>query len=665
MTPAAGSGDSSRDRRFNRERLARLQAEAIAEQGLRDLFQRQQEIQLLVTIAEAANSARTVAEAMQSALDAICEYTKWPVGHHCSVVTDPLEDERRIVSTDTWHIRADVEHEAAARTEAARLADELCLGSQVLKTGAPVWIDDIANTSPAAAAAGFQYPGEEKPHAAFGLPVLAGHEVAAVLEFLAPVSTAPDRARLELFTHIGVQLGRVIERERAQAQSVDAFHDALTHLPNRALFLRYVQRALKRRHRYEGYRFAVLFVDLDGFKAVNDSLGHRAGDEMLVKIGARLSRIIRATDSIGRVEQRGSPGTAESTVARLGGDEFTLLLEDIVADSDALQVAERIHAALAEPLVLERGAEIFASASIGIACSRPGHRTAVDVLQDADIAMYRAKAAGKRRSAMFDQQLHEQAITRLQLENDLRRAVERKELCLAYQPIVRLDTGAVLGFEALLRWRHPLRGLLDPTEFLAIAESGGTIVEIGAWALAEACRQLRTWQERYGLPALTMAVNISPKQFMQKDLATLVADTLAATGISAGRLSLEVTESVAMSAPAQSLQQLAALDALGVDLALDDFGAGHSSHSYLGRFKFHCLKVDRSFVRQIDENYGITLVRTIVSLGSSLGLRVIAEGVETAREVDRLRHLGCLYGQGYHFSRPVMADEIEASAFLS
>jgi diguanylate cyclase (GGDEF)-like protein len=644
------------ERRFARERQARLQAEAIAEQGLRELFQRQQEIQLLGVTAEAANSATSVADAMQSALDAICGYTKWPVGHYCAVLFDPVEDTHDVVATDTWHLPdLPAETVACVRDEVADLASALGLASRVLATGAPLWIADIAAEVPAPPARppGAPGPGMPSLRSAFALPVLAGPEVAAVLEFFAPASSAPDRHVLDLFTHIGVQLGRVVERERAQAQSVDAFHDSLTHLPNRARFLQFVRRALKRQERYRDYQFAVLFIDLDGFKAINDSLGHRAGDTLLIQIGRRLTHIIRASDVIGRLSV-----APENTVARLGGDEFTILLEDIHGVSDAIRVAERIHHALAAPFPLTPGAEVFASASIGIATRRLQNSTAEDILQDADIAMYRAKSHGKRRSELFDEHMHHEAVARLQLETELRRAVERSEFFLEYQPIVWLESGQIQGFEALLRWQHPRRGIVYPADFIAVAEDGGTILEIGAWALAEACRQLRDWQDRFPRSPLTMAVNLSAKQFMQADVADQISRSLATAGVRPERLSIELTETVAMGNATESRQKLADLRARGVGLVIDDFGTGYSSLSYLEQFPVSSLKIDRSFIARLEDDHD-ALVRAVAAIGTSLGLTVIAEGVETERQANHLRRLGCTLAQGFYFYRPMTADQIE------
>jgi diguanylate cyclase (GGDEF)-like protein len=608
-------------------------AERLAAWHRREQFDRYEELQLLCAIAETANTAPSAASGMAAALDLIGSHCQWPIGHYCSVVTDHIEHTRSVVSTEIWHLSDDVADPVAARCDAARLSQELGLSDRVLASREPVWIGGATPTM-------------------FGLPIMAGTDVVAVLEFFG-LGIAPESSRIALLTRAGMQLARMIEREHEREHSTDAFHDSLTRLPNRALFLQFVGRALKRKERDDACQFAILFIDLDGFKTINDSLGHGAGDQLLLQIGTRLAQTIRSTDMLGRF--RGADGS-EDHVARLGGDEFTVLLEDVAEVRDAMRVSDRIHRALSSPFTIDSGVEVYASASIGIAWSRGGHRSPEEVLQDADIAMYRAKANGKGRSEIFDEDMHQKAIARLQLETDLRRAVPRSELSLAYQPIVRLDTATVVGFEALARWHHPTRGVVSPSTFISIAEDRGMILEIGAWVLREACRQLRAWQLAAKRPDLTMAVNLSARQFSQVDLVDQVAQAIWEEAIEARCLTLELTETIAMGTPRESRQQLAALRRLGVNVAIDDFGTGHSSLSYLGQFRVTTLKIDRSFIRQLSDDHGETLVRAVLSLGNHLGLQVIAEGVETDRESQHLQQLGCVYAQGFHFYQPLSAD---------
>jgi predicted signal transduction protein with EAL and GGDEF domain len=440
----------------------------------------------------------------------------------------------------------------------------------------------------------------------------------------------------------------------------DALHDHLTQLPNRALFMERVQRASRRRVRHPEYTYAVLFVDVDRFKTVNDSLGHPAGDRLLIEIVDRMTATLRRDDSISRPADAGPRNDTDNTLARLGGDEFTVLVEDIHDPSDAVRIAERIRRAVAKPVGLGDGREVFTSVSVGIAISTSARHSGEELVRDADIAMYRAKASGGDRCAIFDVTMHERAVERLQLETDLRRAVERDEFRLQYQPIVSLGDHRVIGFEALLRWQHPERGLLAPAVFLAVAEETDLITRIDRWVLREACTRAREWQTRFPTDSpATVSVNISAKGFGQVDIVRQVADTLLESGLAAQNLRLEITESVAMADAERARITLIELKALGVRLSLDDFGTGYSSLSYLQRFPVDTLKIDRSFVAGMDQNHECReIIRTILNLARTLGLDVIAEGTETAAQVDYLEGLDCRFGQGYFFSRPLPLDQL-------
>jgi diguanylate cyclase (GGDEF)-like protein len=403
--------------------------------------------------------------------------------------------------------------------------------------------------------------------------------------------------------------------------------------------------------RHKDYLFAVLFLDLDGFKMINDSLGHAIGDQLLVGVANRLEKCLRVSDTVTRIEKL-------FTLARLGGDEFTILLDQVRDSSDATLVAERIMKAITAPFHLQ-GKKLFTSVSIGIALSNIGYDKPEDLLRDADTAMYRAKTLGKGRYEVFDLDMRASVIARLQLETDLRTALEREEFRNFYQPIVSLDSGRITGFEALLRWQHPTRGLLKPLDFISVAEETGMIREIGWWNLQKACWQISAWNAGHNAgPPLTMSVNISVKQFVQPNLAAEIGKLLREVGLPPDTLKLEITESTVMADPTAAVDMLLQIKSLGVQLSIDDFGTGYSSLSYLHRFPLDTLKIDRSFMKTIgQEGDSMEIVRTILPMANSLRLNVIAEGVETAEQLAILRKLRCEYAQGYFFSAPVTADE--------
>ena len=430
----------------------------------------------------------------------------------------------------------------------------------------------------------------------------------------------------------------VTERKRVEDRLLHhALHDPLTGLPNRHLFMERLGSALLRFHRREGGLFAVLFLDLDRFKVVNDSLGHHVGDELLQVIGERLQASLRATD----------------TVARFGGDEFAVLLEELEDAAEATRIAERLGQTVAAPVNLS-GYEVFTTASIGIALCSGGVERPEYLLRNADVAMYRAKGLGASRAEVFDRTMHAQAMARLQLETDLRRALTRGEFRLRYQPIVSLSTGRITGVEALVRWEHPERGLTSPGEFIPLAEETGLILPLGAWVLAQACRQLAEWRREFRHARIALSVNLSAKQFGQVDLVERIQDALRDSGLDPRHLKLEITESAVIDNPGNAGAMLQQLKELGVQVQMDDFGTGYSSLSSLHSLPLDGLKVDRSFVSRMTENPATTqLVRTIALLARGLGLSVIAEGVETPAQLDEVRAMGCDYAQGFLIAPPL------------
>ena len=420
----------------------------------------------------------------------------------------------------------------------------------------------------------------------------------------------------------------------------DALHDKLTGLPNRALFMDRLGQAMAFQRRRADYRYACLFLDIDRFKTVNESLGHFQGDRLLVAVAKRLVACVKPGD----------------TVARLGGDEFSILLEDFADEGEPMRVAERIHQELAIAHDLE-GTEVFASASAGLAAGNPSYTRPEEILRDAEIAMYRAKELGRGRSASFQQSMHLKARALLQVETDLRRALEREELRLAYQPVVNLRSGQIAGCEALCTWTHPHRGRIPAAEFIPVAEETGLIVPIGAWVLQEACRAAKRWSRPQGAP-LTVAVNLSARQ-LNPELLGQVRSALVESGLDPNLLRLEITESVLMEHAGPAASLIAQLTAQHVHLLLDDFGTGYSSLSYLHDFRFDTLKIDRSFVTRLGVGKQAEIVHTIVSLARTLGMEVVAEGVETQAQALQLRHLGVEFAQGFFFSRPIDAEAFE------
>ena len=435
----------------------------------------------------------------------------------------------------------------------------------------------------------------------------------------------------------------ITDRKRAEQQAIhDALHDSLTGLANRTLFLERVRQALARRLRHPSTKFAVVYLDLDRFKLVNESLGHVHGDDMIIAASRRLEQSLKFGD----------------TVARLGGDEFAILMEEVATAADAKSISESLQKTLSSPFML-RDKEVFATASMGIAHSENDYDRPEDILRDSELAMYRAKEYGKAQSVVFDSSFRRSPVTPIDLDTDLRRALERDEMSLHYQPIVSLTTGRISGFEALLRWEHSELGMISPADFIPIAEETGLIDSLGQWVLRQACRQMLTWNEsRPPGNQLEISVNLSSRQFIRADLVNGILDSIHGSGLGASSLKLEITESVLMENAQRSITMLNQLKELDIKVCVDDFGTGYSSLSYLHTFPIDTLKIDKSFIGDMSRNYqNLEIVRTITMLARNLRLDVIAEGVETPEQHAQLRALGCQFAQGFHFSRPVDVEK--------
>ena len=447
----------------------------------------------------------------------------------------------------------------------------------------------------------------------------------------------------------------ISERKRAEEQlEHNLFHDPMTGLPNRRLFLERLQRAFARSRRDGEHSYALLLANVDHFKVFNETLGAAAGDQVLQRIGRAIGACLREDDTIARGE-----GGGEMALSRLGGDEFSIILDGINDPSDAMRIAKRIQAAVAEPFFVDER-EMRASVSIGIALGTLAHQRPEDVLKDADVAMRRARALGGSRCEVFDEAMHTRAEGRLRLESDLRTALAEKQFRIHYQPVVQLQTRAVASFEALLRWEHPKQGLISPYRFIEAAEDSGILVSIGQWLILQACRQLREWEvSQFSAQPVNITVNVSARQFADARLANDIQGALRETGIDPVRLQLEMTESVALADPKLTVTVLAHLKHMGIGVILDDFGIGAASLRALRQFPVDALKVDRSLVREMQTDRSASdMVEMIITLAHKMGMKMIAEGIETARQFERLRELGCEFGQGYYFSQPLESKAV-------
>jgi diguanylate cyclase (GGDEF)-like protein/PAS domain S-box-containing protein len=541
-----------------------------------------------------------------------------------------------LTDTASGNLRMAAMHGLSADIEKACATVEMghCLCGRAAETREVLFVDCIDERHEV------HFPGMTE-HGHYCTPILFDGALLGVLNLYVDAHHRQTAEELQFITAAAHAVGSMIQRHRAEQQlRHHAYHDVLTGMPNRILFMDRLEQCLSFGERHPEMRCAVLYLDIDRFKTINDSLGHTLGDQLLLEVSERVRSCMRPED----------------TVARMGGDEFTILLEDVVEPADALRVSDRLHTALQSPVLLE-GREIFISASIGIAIAANNDRHAADLLRDADTAMYRAKSQGAGQTVLFDEHMHLRAVAQLTLESELRRAVERAELRVYYQPIVEAGSGEVLGFEALVRWEHPERGLVSPIEFIPLAEETGLINDIGNWVLTEACRQLQEWRQLFPeRPDLYMSVNLSAKQFLQPDLVERIDAAIAAAGVEPRHIALEITESVLVDNPEAANKILLDLKARGLHLYVDDFGTGYSSLSYLQNFPFDALKIDRAFVSRLTPGIEeAEMVSTIIAIARNFNMSVIAEGVENNGQLERLIELGCRKIQGYYFSPPLPA----------
>jgi diguanylate cyclase (GGDEF)-like protein len=502
----------------------------------------------------------------------------------------------------------------------------------------PLLVKDVASEHGFSRTAAAQQAGLR---GALALPIMAGGRVFGVIELFSAEPFQPDEALPQLLKSLGAQIGQASQRKLAEDQlRFIATHDPLTELPNRSMFNERLRHALNQSTRYTR-GLAVMFIDIDRFKVVNDSLGHSAGDRLLQDCAKRLTECLRESD----------------IVARLGGDEFVVMIENFTGPRDAIAVAQKVLVALAKPFFVD-GQEFLMSASIGISTFPDDGADVETLVKNADIAMYRAKDQGRNNYQFYSAQMNKHTFERLAMESSLRRAVERNEFLLHYQPKLDLRTGAIAGVEALVRWKHPDWGMVAPAQFIPLAEETGLIVQIGEWVLKTACEQSRQWRDQ-GIPGVRVAVNLSARQFAQKSLLQDVARIIAESGLTPECLELEITESMVMQNPEHARETLQKLKAMGISLSMDDFGTGYSSLAYLKKFPIDCVKIDRSFIKDIPVDADdMAITKGVIALGHSLRLKVVAEGVETKEQQEFLQANDCDEMQGFLFSKPLPTEEI-------
>jgi diguanylate cyclase (GGDEF)-like protein len=635
------------ERQIKRERQTRLEAESIAERGLREAYLTNQRFELLCNITNAANQSVDPLDTVRFAIAEICSVNGWAFAN--VLLCKGSGGDARLEACGLWHARNPDQLFAFADLSSRMIAWPCAAApGRLLIHPTAVWTRDLQANGDQGRNAVAR---ECNLRSSISVPIMLGPELFAVMEFFTHSAIEPDPQQLEVLNQIGVQIGRVFRRKANEKKLLEnALRDPLTDLPNRALFETRLEAIFQQNCAAASVRTSLIYIDLDGFKLVNDALGHLAGDRLLTEMAERLRKVVEAHATTPY------PGAPDSVlIARIGGDEFIVLVEGENHCEDAADIAKDIHDCLRPSYFIETN-EVRCAASIGIAHDDGSYSNAADLMRDADVAMYGAKSRGPGQTVTFDLTMREKAITRLKLEAELRTALQRQEFCLRYQPIIDIGSGQIVGFEALLRWQ---RGdiLTFPNEFLLVAEEAGLMNVLGAWVLREACTVAAGWRRAFAdLPPFYMSVNVAPCQFLQPNFVDQVRDIIDATNVDPRILVIELTENAAITNRARTRRVLESLRAMGIRLSLDDFGTGYSSFTHLQTLPFDNIKIDRSFVTDGQSNVSWSIIDAMLGIARAMNIGVIAEGIETRSQLNRLADVGCTFGQGFLYDKAVTAE---------
>ena len=636
------------ERRLERERQIRLEAESIAEHGLRQAYLTNQRFELLCSITNGANQSTDPIDTLRFAIAEICAANGWAFAN--VLLRQGADDDVRLEACGLWHARnPDQMFGFADRSSKIIVWPCASTPGRLLIDPQSVWTRDIQSVS------GFGRSTEARRchlRSSVSVPVVQGKIVVAAMEFFSHDATEPAPQLLEVLNQIGVQIGRVFKRKANEKKLLEnALRDPLTDLPNRALFEARLDDIFGRHVATGTLRTSLIYIDLDGFKLVNDALGHMAGDQLLIEMAERLRRVV---DSYATTPYSGAPDSV--LMARIGGDEFTILVEGQHHRQVATDIAKDIHVCLRPSYYIETN-EVRCAASVGIAHDDGSYNVAADLIRDADVAMYDAKGRGSGQTITFDQTMRANAVVRLKLEAELRMALKNDEFCLHYQPIVDIAKGKICGFEALLRWRRG-EELVFPETFLQVAEESGLMNVLGTWILREACSVAARWRlDNADLPPFYVSINVAPCQFLQPNFLGQIQDIICATNVDPYAVVIELTENTAISNRERTGRILDELRAMGIRLSLDDFGTGYSSFSHLQTLPFDKIKIDRSFVTDGQSNISWSIIDATLNIARAMNISVIAEGIETQLQLERLADVGCKFGQGFLYDQAMTADE--------